>query len=56
MSRLPGLHQLSNHILQLFAQENRNNRRRCLIRSQAVVIAHVGSGLAQEIGVDVHRL
>lgn len=50
------LNQLAHHILQLLAQKHGYDRRRRLIGSQPVIIAHIGSGLAQQIRMGVHTL
>ncbi len=49
----PRADQLLQHILQLLAQEDGDDRRRCLIGSQPVVVAHIRGRLPQKIRMDV---
>ena len=52
--RAAGLHQLADHILQLFSQKDGHNGRGRFIRAQPQVIAHIGGRLPQQfcVGID----
>ena len=56
MSGLSGAAKLIHHVLQLLADEHGNNRGRCLVGPQSMVISHVCRGFAKQIGVAVNRL
>ena len=54
--RAAGLHQLADHILQLFSQKDGHNGRGRFIRAQPQVIAHIGGRLPQQFRVGIDRL
>ena len=56
MGGLSGVAQLLNHILQLFAQKDRNNSWRGLIRAQAVIISYIRGRLPKQVCVKIHSL
>ena len=49
------VYNLAYHILQLFPQEDGNNRRGCFIRTKAMIIAHIRGSIAEQIRMLVHR-
>ena len=46
--------QLLDHILELLAQEDGHDGRRSFVGAKAMVVAGVGNGGAEKVGVDVH--
>ncbi len=47
---------LADHVVQLVAQEDGDDGGRRLLGTQAVLVAGVGGGAAQQVGVLIHRL
>ena len=47
---------LIHDVTKLIAEENRNNRRRRLVRTEPLVVARAGCGHPQEIRMAIHRL
>ena len=55
MCCLTNADQLRHYILQLLAKEYGNNRRRCLVCSQSVVVARICCGLTEQICMLIYR-
>ena len=53
--RRGALLELLDDVLELRAEEDRHDRRRRLVRAEAMVLAGVGDARAEEVGVDVDR-
>ena len=56
VGRLTRTDKLRQHILQLVAQINRDNRRRSLVGAQTVIISHIGSRLPKQGRMLIHGL
>ena len=54
MGCITGLHQLLYYILQLFAQEYRNDCGRRLVSSQSVIVADIGCTLTKQIRMGIY--
>ena len=56
MSCFTCFHKLLYHILKLFAKENGNDSRRCLVCAKSVIISYIRCALTEQICMDINCL